>query len=220
MGDCGSDYHKGLIVLVLAMFSMATGVGFIVPLLPVYAETMGASGLWIGLIFAANPFFRAILMVVFGSLADQKGKKSIIVGGLLGYMVVALGFVLATSPLHLFLLRLVQGVFSAMISPVARAYAGELSPANAEGRVMGTLNTGFFAGFAGGPLLGGALADRFGFNVPFYAMALLSGVSLLLVIMLLPEQKIDADAPRQRPIQMISDSLQLFRSDTVKGVVS
>ncbi len=220
MGDDGSGHQKGLIVLVIAMFSMATGVGFIVPLLPVYAETMGASGMWIGLIFAANPFFRALLMVVFGSLSDQRGKKSIITGGLLGYMVVALGFVIATHPFHLFLLRMVQGLFSAMISPVARAYAGELSPFNAEGRVMGTLNTGFFAGFAGGPIMGGVLADHFGFNVPFYAMAALSGVSLLLVIMFLPEQKPQTAVVGQRPVQMVIDSFRLLHSDTVKGIVS
>lgn len=220
MTDDGSDYHKSLIVLVIAMFSMATGVGFIVPLLPVYAETMGASGVWIGLIFAANPFFRAMLMVVFGSLSDSKGKKNIILGGLLGYMIVALGFVVATLPIHLFLLRMVQGLFSAMISPVARAYAGELSPANAEGKVMGTLNTGFFAGFAGGPIMGGLLADSFGFNVPFYAMAILSGVSILLVVIWLPEQKSQTLSVDQRPVEMIMDSLRLFRSDTVKGIVS
>ncbi len=220
MLDTPSDYRKSLAALVVAMFSMAMGVGFIVPLLPVYADTLGASGVWIGAIFGAHPFFRAALMLVFGSLADYRSKKSLMSCGLAGYLLVALGFVLVTRVYHLFLLRIMQGVFSAMISPVARAYAGELSPAHSEGRVMGTLNAGFFAGFAAGPLIGGVFADRFGINVPFYAMAAMSGLSLLMLTILVPDQKAHR---RHRPgnsRQLILESFRLLRSDVVKGIIS
>ncbi len=219
MTDEPVGYRKSLLTLALAMFAMAMGVGFIVPLLPVYAETMGASGVWIGLIFAANPFVRAALMVVFGSLSDYKGKKKIICAGLFGYMVVSVGFVLAAQPIHLFLMRILQGVFSAMISPVVRAYAGELSPAHKEGAVMGTLNTGFFAGFAGGPLIGGLFADAFGFNVPFYAMGVLNAVALLMVIRFVPEQVASTHRPSSS-LGAIIESIGLLRDDIVKGVVA
>ncbi len=213
-------YRRHLLALVAAMFSMAMGVGFIVPLLPVYAEQMGASGTWIGLIFGANPFIRAVFMTVFGSLSDYRGKKKIMAGGLLGYMIVSLGFVMASSVVQLFLLRVMQGIFGAMISPVARAYAGEISPPDKEGAVMGVINTGFFAGFAGGPLVGGLFADYFGFHVPFYAMAVLNAVAFALVVLYVPEQKADvAGEPRPSSLNLIVDSVKLLRDELVRGMV-
>ena len=213
-------YKESLLALVFAMFSMATGVGFIVPLLPVYAESMGASGIWIGLIFAANPLFRAIFMVVFGALSDQKGKKKIMSVGLSGYVILSLGFIFATSVIHLFVLRVLQGVCSAMIGPVARAYAGEISPPHKEGQVMGTLNMGFFLGFSGGPLIGGLLADQFGFNVPFYAMAVLTGVALVMVTRYLPEQEA-TKAPRNvLSLGLLMESVGLLKIRLVAGAVS
>ncbi|MFP4200379.1 MAG: MFS transporter [Clostridia bacterium] len=220
MDKVGKSYSSSLVALVFAMFSLATGVGFIVPLLPVYAESLGASGAWIGLIFAANPLFRAAFMVVFGALADQRGKKKIMSFGLAGYVVLSLGFVFVTEVYHLFVLRMLQGVCSAMIAPVARAYAGEISPAHREGKVMGTLNMGFFAGFSGGPLIGGLFADEFGFNVPFYAMAVLTSVSLLLVYLYLPEQSTVGERRNVLSIPVLMESLGLLRYRLVAGAVS
>ncbi len=222
--DADYKYRRHLFALVAAMFSMAMGVGFIVPLLPVYADQLGASGTWIGLIFGANPFLRAAFMIVFGSLADYRGKKKIMAGGLLGYLFVSLGFIWAASVLHLFYLRILQGVFSSMISPVARAYAGEISPPNREGSVMGILNTGFFAGFAGGPIIGGLFADHFGFTVPFYAMGILCGIAFALVIVFVPEQTAEDTAteiPQKRPspMKLIVDSVKLLQNELVRGMV-
>ncbi len=205
----------------IAMFSMAMGVGFIVPLLPVYADMMGATGLWIGLIFAANPFFRAAFMVVFGALSDRMGKKRIMSVGLISTAFLSLGFIFATQVYHLFILRVLQGVCSAMIGPVARAYAGEISPSHKEGQVMGTLNMGFFAGFSGGPLIGGLFADRFGFNVPFVVMAILSGLAFLLIRLYLPEQSVSKGQAEGASIslELLMESLRLYRHRLVTGAV-
>ncbi len=171
-----TGYKRSLAALVVAMLSMAMGVGFIVPLLPVYAEEMGASGAWIG-------------------------------------------FILATGPHHLFILRTLQGICSAMIGPVARAYAGEISPSHKEGEVMGTLNMGFFAGFSAGPLVGGLTADRFGFNVPFVVMALFSAASYLLIRAYLPEQTVSGARAPGFSSEIMLESLRLYRHRLVTGAV-
>ncbi len=213
-------YRKSLFALVLAMFSMAMGVGFIVPLLPVYAENMGASGAWIGMIFAADPLFRAIFMVLFGALSDRKGKRKVMQVGLSGYVLVSLGFVAAGTVGHLLLLRILQGLCSAMVGPVSRAYAGEISPANREGEVMGYLNMGFFLGFAGGPLVGGLLADAFGLNVPFYAMGIITGAALLLVTLFVPEQTPSRVSTDILSLNLVVDSVGLLRIRLVAGAVA
>ena len=76
-----------------------------------------------------------------------------------------------------------------MIIPMAMAYIGDMSPEGEEGRYMGMLNISLFAGIGGGPVLGGFFLDLWGQNSAFYAMALLSIVSMVLVSALLPKQE-------------------------------
>lgn len=158
----------------LAMLTTSLGVGLIVPLLPIYASELGAGGIWIGLIFGANPFVRGVFTLVVGGLADRREKKSLMCWGLLGYAAVSLAFMYSRTPMHLFLARMAQGAFSAMIMPVARAYAGELAPKGHEGITMGQFALAFTVGFALGPLAGGLLADHFGMAAPFLGMTALS----------------------------------------------
>ncbi len=209
---------QGLTALVLAMFNMNVGVSLIVPLLPIYSESLGASGFLIGAIFAANPFVRGSMMATFGALSDRREKKSILRLGLFGYIAVALGFLFATTAMHLLILRILQGVVSAMLAPVARAYAGQMSPTGSQGAVMGTMNAGFFAGFAAGPLIGGALADLFGMDAPFIGMAFLGLVSLALVHRSVPEQH-PGPAPDARQISETSRIFEMLRNDIIRGLL-
>lgn len=167
--------RKAFYALLGAMLTTSLGVGLIVPLLPVYAQTLGASGFWIGLIFGANPLMRGLFTLVMGALADRRDKKSLMMAGLVGYAAAAVGFVYAQSPAQLFLARVAQGAFSAMVMPVARAYAGELAPKGREGITMGQFALAFTLGFAFGPLAGGALHDLYGLSAPFWGMV---GMSL------------------------------------------
>lgn len=166
--------RKAFYALLLAMLTTSLGVGLIVPLLPVYADTLGANGFWIGLIFGANPMVRAVFTLIVGSLADRRDKKGLMLGGLLGYAFVSVGFMLSQTPSQLFLARVAQGAFSAMVMPVARAYAGDLAPKGQEGVTMGQFALAFTLGFAFGPLVGGLLADNFSLHAPFIGMSAMS----------------------------------------------
>ncbi len=211
---------KGLWALIIAMFSVNFGVGMIIPLLPIYSEAMGASGLMIGLIYGANPFVRGASMLTFGSLADRRGKKMFLELGMTGYLLAAVGFVFASTPIHLLSLRVGQGLLSAMIAPVARAYAGQLSPARFEGRIMGMINAGFFAGFAAGPLVGGVLADGFGMTAPFMAMAMLSGAAAIMVYLFVPDQgpaAVGSGGPKRTERDRY---FEMMRNDTVRGILA
>ena len=66
--------------LFFSIFTAVTGVGIVVPLLPVYAHDLGASGLYIGLIFGVFSLSRTVFLPYFGRLSDKKGRKPFIVG--------------------------------------------------------------------------------------------------------------------------------------------
>ena len=174
-------------ILALSIFSSMLGAGIIAPLLPLYAENLGATGIWLGVIFGGFSLSRTVFLPVFGRLSDRSGRKWFICVGLLLYAIISLGYIWADSVFQLILVRLIQGAASGMILPIAQAYIGDISPEGEEGTWMGYFNAAFFAGFGFGPLMGGALTDHFGMTVAFSTMGGLNLLAFLIAIPFLPE---------------------------------
>jgi len=174
-------------VLAVSIFSAMLGVGLVSPLLPLYAQDMGATGIQLGMIFAGYGICSSILTPIMGKLSDRRGRKVLLCSGLLFYSILSLGYVLATSVTHLILIRLLHGIGGAMILPIAMAYVGDISPEGEEGKWMGYANAAFFSGYGIGPLLGGVLAERFGMNVSFYSMGGFCLLAFLITLLFLPE---------------------------------
>lgn len=179
-------FNRILVTVMLAVFIALLGVGIIIPVLPVLATSLGASGFALGMITAAFSLSRGLLQPVVGNLSDRWGRKGFLVAGLFIYGLVGLLIPLATSVLHLVLIRIFQGVGAAMIVPVAMAYASILAPPGQEGRYMGVVNVALFCGIGCGPVLGGFFADTWGLASVFHAMAVLCFIAFLFVIGNLP----------------------------------
>jgi len=174
-------------ILAVSIFSAMLGVGIVSPLLPLYASDMGATGTQLGIIFAGYGISNSVLTPIMGRLSDRKGRKLFLCIGLAGYAIISLGYIWATNVSLLTLVRLIQGVAGAMVTPIAMAYIGDLSPEGEEGKWMGYANAAFFSGFGIGPLLGGTLAERFSMNASFYAMSGLCLLAFLVAVLFLPE---------------------------------
>jgi MFS family permease len=201
-------------VLALAIFASMLGVGIIVPLLPLYAENLGATGIWIGIIFASFSISRAIITPIVGRLSDRGGRKLLLSIGLLSSSIISLGYI-SNSVGGLTLVRLLHGAASGMIQPVAQAYIGDISPKGEEGKWMGYFNAAFFTGFGCGPLMGGVLTDHFGKNVSFFAMGGLNLLAFLIVAFLLSEIK-----PKKMAASPHPSFKEMSASGMVKGLFS
>lgn len=156
-------------------------------MLPLYAERLGASGVWLGFIFSAFSLARFIVMPIAGALSDRCGRKILIANGLFFYALISLGFLFAHTSLTLTLLRLGQGLCAAMIIPIAQAYAGDIAPQSSEGKVMGLFSMALFAGMGVGPLLGGFLQDLYGMHAGIWTLSFLTFAAFLIVVVLLVE---------------------------------
>jgi len=176
-------------VLFFSMFGTVTGVGIVVPLLPIYAHNLGASGLYIGLIFGAFSISRTFFLPYFGRQSDKKGRKPFIVAGLFAYTMVSLAFILSNSVESLIAFRFIQGIASAMIMPAVQAYVGDITPTGREGFTMGLFNMSMFMGLSIGPLIGGVIRDRFSLDTSFAAMGFLTFLGFMLSFFLLPPTK-------------------------------
>ncbi len=177
--------------LFFSIFTSVTGVGIVVPLLPVYAHDLGASGIYIGLIFGAFAFSRTFFLPYFGRCSDRRGRKPYIVTGLFSYALISFAFIAATRVEILIAIRFIQGIASAMIMPVSQAYVGDITPKNREGFTMGMFNMSIFTGLSIGPLIGGMLNDRFSLNAAFVTMGFLSFISCMLALVLLPPSRFE-----------------------------
>jgi multidrug resistance protein len=174
-------------ILGLTVFSSNLGTGIIAPLLPLYAEKLGANGIWLGIIFSGVSIASAIFMPFAGRFSDRRGRKLILCIGLFGLTLTSFAYVWANSIASLTIVRFLQGAASAMVLPIAQAYIGDITPEGEEGKWMGIFNATLITGFGFGPLLGGVIADHFGMNTAFYTMGVLNLVSFLAVTIFLPE---------------------------------
>ena len=174
-------------VLFIAVFATMLGTSIIEPFMGIYAESLGANGFLIGLIFGSFTLSRAFFTPFIGRWSDKKGRKALLVVGLLGYTILSFFYAHASTAASLITIRFFHGLASAMVLPIAMAYIGDIAPKNQEGKYLGTFTISFFMGLAFGPIIGGTLHDLFSMNAAFYAMGAISLFSLLMLVFMLPE---------------------------------
>jgi MFS family permease len=174
-------------------------VGIVVPLLPVYADSLGASGLYIGLIFGAFSISRTVLLPLFGRWSDRKGRKPFIIAGLLVYALVSVAFIIFPRVDQMIAIRFFQGMASAMIMPAIQAYVGDITPRGREGFVTGVFNMSLFFGLSMGPVAGGVISDHFNLRAAFVCMGLLALMGFALCARLLPATRDEAVLKRGQP---------------------
>ncbi len=185
--------------LFFSLTATITGVGIVVPLLPVYAHDLGASGFYIALIFSSFSLSRSFFLPYFGRQSDKKGRKPFIVIGLLGYTIISLAFIFSKNVETLIVIRFVQGIASAMIMPVTQAYVGDITSAGKEGFSMGLFNISVFFGLSIGPLAGGVISDTFNLDAAFGCMGIFAFAAFVLSFLLLPPARLERGVIQAKP---------------------
>lgn len=185
-------------VLWIGLFVAMLGVGIMSPLLPTYANSLGASGFMLGLIFGGFSLARLVTMPIVGQLSDRNGRKPFIVLGLLMQVLAAFAFILCVEPWQLVATRMFQGIAGAMIIPISMAYVGEISPSGREATYMGWFTFALFIGFGVGPATGGIVKDHFSFTANFILLGSLCFIAFLAVLIFLPEIRPGGDKMKSR----------------------
>jgi DHA1 family tetracycline resistance protein-like MFS transporter len=145
---------RPLLVIFLTIFVNLIGFGIIIPLLPFYAETFGASPLVIGLLFAVFSICQLVAAPVLGDLSDRYGRRPVLIFSLLGTVVSFVMLAVAHTVTMLFLARIVDGLSGGNIS-TARAYVADVTEPKDRARAYGLIGAAFGLGFIVGPALSG-----------------------------------------------------------------
>ena len=190
-----------LLPIFLIVFIDLLGFGLILPLLPFYAKSFGANELTIGLLLASYSLMQFIGAPVLGRLSDKYGRRPILLISQLGTFAgfVMLGF--ANGLGMLFASRIVDGVSGGNIS-TAQAYIADISDEKNRAKNFGLIGAAFGLGFIMGPAIGGFLS-QFGYQVPAFAAAGLSLLSVTLTYFMLHEPERKATASREFSVKAL-----------------
>jgi predicted MFS family arabinose efflux permease len=191
------DFIRRLWVLMLTVFVDMIGFLIVLPLLPFYAEKLGADPVHVGAlisIFAAAQLASAPL---WGRLSDRYGRRPMILGGLLISAVSYLLFESASTVWLLFLSRFVQGMGAGTVG-VVQAYLSDSVPSADRAKALGWLTAATSAGVMLGPAIG-SLSAAYGLIGPGYLAAILCVLNFLFAWAWLPESSNRQPGRRQKP---------------------
>jgi MFS transporter, DHA1 family, tetracycline resistance protein len=176
---------RPLFIIFLTIFVNLIGFGIIVPLLPFYAQTFGASPLVVGLLFAVFSICQLLAAPALGDISDRYGRRPVLIFSLAGTVASFVMLALAHSLTMLFLARIVDGLSGGNIS-TARAYVADITEPKDRARAYGVIGAAFGLGFILGPAISGILA-RASYTAPIWAAAAITLVATIVAWAWLPE---------------------------------
>src|SRR4051812_1334451 len=197
---------RPLLIIFLTIFVNLVGFGIIIPLLPFYAESFGASPLVIGLLFAVFSACQLIAAPALGDLSDRYGRRPVLVFSLAGTVVSFVMLALAHSITMLFVARIVDGLSGGNIS-TARAYVADVTEPKDRARAYGLIGAAFGLGFIMGPALSGVLA-KISYTAPIWAAAAITLVATIMAWAWLPETVHRAHAGTGNPLRYLPELLR------------
>jgi DHA1 family tetracycline resistance protein-like MFS transporter len=212
-----------LFLMALTIFIDFAGFGLILPLLPFWAEHLGANPTEVGLILTLYALAQFIFTPILGTLSDRFGRKPIIVVSLLieAFSLALSG--LAGSLVVLLIARFIGGIGASNIGS-AQAVVADVTPPEGRARGMGMIGAAIGLGFVVGPAIGGLLSP-IGSAVPFMVAMAVAIVNALLVIAFLPETHKERGAAKTIPSAKKGSGLlpsglgQLLRNTTITRLI-
>ena len=175
----GSPVPSPILVACALTFVLYLGAYMRLPLVPLFAQGLGASTFQVGMINAVFMLAATLLSVPLGLVSDRLGRRRLILAGMAISGMTSVFLLIARTPLQVGAIYLFSGIGLACFSPAMMSYVGDVSPVPFLGRAYGWYTSALYLGMAAGPGLGGAAAGG-GFRPAFLLSALVIAAGLLL----------------------------------------
>ncbi|GER68229.1 MFS transporter [Weizmannia acidilactici] len=206
---------RNLYIMLVCNFLVGASMTMIIPFLSLYIKTFGHFSdvyvqRWAGYIFGVTFLVAFIMSPVWGRIGDKYGFKPTLV--ITGFGIAASIFCmgLANNVISLFITRFFMGIVTGFI-PTSMALISAQTPKEEAGKVLGTLQMGNVSGSLFGPMIGGSIADSFGFKYTFIITAATISIAALGVVFGIKEK-------RREPVQ--KKAAHVSSIDVLKRIVS
>ena len=207
----GARVPVPILVACALTFVLYLGAYMRMPLVPLFAQGLGASTFQVGMINAGFMLAATLLSLPLGLVSDRLGRRRLILTGMAISGLTSVFLLIARSPLHVGAIYLFSGVGLACFSPAMMSYVGDVSPVPFLGRAYGWYTSALYLGMAAGPGLGGAVAGG-GFGTAFLLSAVVIAAGLLL-----GGPRMPAPPPVIRPpsVNLLADFREITRNRAV-----
>jgi multidrug resistance protein len=215
----GREIRMGkLLVLMITAFVDMVGFAMVLPLIPFYAASMGATGFIVGLLISAFSVAQLVSAPSWGKVSDHFGRRPAVILGLLISALAYVVFGLAETLWILLLSRVVQGVGGGTVG-VLQAYVADASKPEDRAKGLGWLSAATSAGAVVGPAFGSLFVQWWGHRGPGFGAAGFCLLSMLFAWRFLRESKgMRQTAEHQAPVTSLgAESGALARVITNAG---
>ena len=185
------------------------------PVLPLFAQALGANDAIIGLIAAFSPFAGILFSFPVGVLSDHLGRKRLLIVSGIVFLTAPLLYLFITNPLWLIPVRFFHGTATAILVPVISAVIAERYPTN-KGQMLGQYSSATLVGRSIAPLVGGAIISWFIFYpglFPYrmvYIVAAIAAVPVFIMTLMFPD---DSNSVNVLPFSVFRESFITFFSN-------
>lgn len=204
------SYTSLLFICCGVAFSGYLGSNMRLPVVPLYAKSIGADTVQVGIINSAFLLMAGILSLPMGILSDRFGRKLFACLGLIVLSVTSFSLYFSKTPMQVMWIYLFFGAGLAAFGPTMMSFVADFSPATHLGRSYGWYTTALYTSMSLGPAVGGFVAQQRGFLQVF----LISGAIIFLtfwavLLFLPPTHMVITDRPEKRnPLIIVSELLK------------
>ncbi|MFA5871919.1 MAG: MFS transporter [Parcubacteria group bacterium] len=180
------NFSKIKIVIVFTVLINVIGAGIVIPVLPYYVESFGATPFQVTLLFAVFALCSFFSSPFLGALSDKIGRRPVLIASIISTFFGWLVFALAGNIIFLFIGRIIDGLAAGNIS-IAQSSLVDISR-NSKERTqnLGLIGAAFGIGLVIGPLIGGLLSS-FSPAVPFWFATALAFIDVIVAFIFLNE---------------------------------
>jgi len=195
-----SNLRRNLLVLFAAGLSFWASLASLLPTLPLYIEDIGATKQQIGFIMGSFAIGLLLFRPLLGQLADKRGRKIVLIIGLLSAAIAPMGYNFVQSVPLLLVIRAFHGISIAAFSTAFLALVADIAPVENRGELIGYMSLVNPIGMAIGPALGGYLMETYGYTALFILSTVLACLGLLFSLPIInpiveaEEQFVDSDS--------------------------
>jgi predicted MFS family arabinose efflux permease len=207
----GAEAYIIVFTLWLLVFSSASQTMILSPILPMIGDQLDIADAVLGTLVSVYSIMVGVFAILAGPVSDKFGRRRILILGC-GTMTLALalhGFV--TGYLSFVAVRVFAGSAGGMLSGAAVSYIGDYFPYEQRGWATGWVMSGSAFGQIFGIPLGILMASRWGFRAPFWLFAVTMALTVLLLVLRVPQPDVRLSRHRLSVGRAASDYVAMLR---------